>query len=159
MKAHKLINFGIPFLGGALLLVIVGITFLQIVLREFFDYSFNWSDEVAQFCITWMVLIGSIWVTKNNRHLEVGIKLHKKLNERQVCLIDGILALMFAGISALVAYQSAFFALQQWTMESMSLSWMKMGYVFIALPLFMLTSCYYNLRDFYKNIRLIFKKD
>jgi TRAP-type C4-dicarboxylate transport system permease small subunit len=159
MKANKLINYGIPILGGAFLLMIVGITFLNIVLREFFDYSFNWSDEVAQFCMTWMVLIGSIWVTKSNRHLEVGIKLHKKLNERQVCLIDGILALMFAGISALVAYQGALFALQQWTMESMSLSWMKMGYVFIALPLFMLASCYYNLRNFYKNIRLIFKKD
>jgi TRAP-type C4-dicarboxylate transport system permease small subunit len=158
MKSGKLINFGIPNLCGALLVVIVGLTFLQIVLRQFFDFTFNWSDEIAQFAMTWLALLGSIWANKNDKHLNTGLKLHKKFNEKQILLIDGILALVIAGIAAVVVYQTAIFTSQQWNLESMSLPWLKMGYVFIVLPIAMLTTCYYYLKSFLKILHSYFKK-
>jgi TRAP-type C4-dicarboxylate transport system permease small subunit len=91
MKPEKIVNSGIPILGGILLLFMVTVTFLQIILREFFNFSLNWSDEVTQLCMTWMVLFGSIWATKNNHHLNIGFKLHQKLNNRQILLIDSFL--------------------------------------------------------------------
>ena len=99
MKSEKLINSGIPILCGVLLILIVSLTFLQIVLRQFFKFSLNWSDEVSQFCMTWMVLFGSIWATKNGQHLNTGFKLHKKLNKRLSGLIDGILARVDGGFN------------------------------------------------------------
>jgi TRAP-type C4-dicarboxylate transport system permease small subunit len=158
MKIEKLINSGIPILSGTLLGIIVLLTFLQIVLRGIFNYTFNWSDEVSQFLASWMVLFGSIWVTKYNRHLNTGLKLHQKLNERQIYLIDGILALIIAIIVAMVAYQSTIFTFLSMDGESLSLRWLKMGYVFIPLPLAMLFICYYYLKSFFKNIWLVFKK-
>jgi C4-dicarboxylate transporter DctQ subunit len=158
MKLEKLTN-SIPIFGGALLAVIVTLTFLQIVLRQIFSFSLSWSDEVSQFCMTWLALIGSIWLTKCDRHLNTGLKLHQKLHKWQLRLVDSILALVIAIITLVVAYQSAIFALQQVTMEATSLPWIKMGYIFIALPLAMLAACYYYLKSFFKNIWLILKKD
>jgi TRAP-type C4-dicarboxylate transport system permease small subunit len=159
MKLEKLINSGIPFLCGALLVVMVGLTFLQIVLRNLFSSGMSWSDEISQFCMTWMVLFGSIWASKNNLHLNTGLKLHQKLNEKQACLIDGLLDLVLVAVGAVVAYQTVMFAFTALGIESLSLSWVKMGYVFIAMPLAMLGLCYYSLKSFFKNLAGIFKKD
>jgi C4-dicarboxylate transporter DctQ subunit len=159
MKLEKIIDSGVPILCIALLMIIVILTFLQIILRQFFNYTFNWSDEVSQFCMTWLALFGSIWATKNSQHLNTGFKLHKKLNKRQNYLIDSVLALVIAGVSAVVAYQSAIFSFAAMGVESLSLPWLKMGYVFIVLPLAMLAFCYYHLKSFFKNFSGIFKKD
>jgi TRAP-type C4-dicarboxylate transport system permease small subunit len=159
MKISKLIDFSIRIFGGVLLLAMVSLTFLQIVLRQFFNLSLNWSDEVSQFCMTWLALFGGIWATKNNKHLNTGFMIQQKFDRRIIHLIDSILALVIIGIAAVVAYQCAIFTSQQWVMESLSLRWLKMGYVFIALPIFMLATCYYYLKSFFKNVQLIFKKD
>jgi TRAP-type C4-dicarboxylate transport system permease small subunit len=158
MKIEKIFNTVISILSGTLLLGMVTVTFLQIVVRQFFDISLNWTDEVTQYFMTWLALLGSIWVTKNNRHLNTGFKMHRKLNERQICLIDGILALIIVGVAALVAYQSVMFSFLAMDVESLSLPWLKLGYVFIALPIFMLAVCYYYLKIFYKNFIRLFKK-
>jgi TRAP-type C4-dicarboxylate transport system permease small subunit len=157
-KLEQLINSGIPIFGGLMLSTMVGLTFLQIVLREFFNSTLNWSDELSQFCMTWLALIGSIWATKNNQHLNTGLKLYKNLNDWKVRLIDSIIALAIVVTAALVAYQSIIFALQQWNLDSLSLPWIKMGYIFIALPLFMIAVCYYYLKSFFKNIFWYFQK-
>jgi TRAP-type C4-dicarboxylate transport system permease small subunit len=159
MKLEKLINSGIPILCGVLLILMVSFTFVQIVLRQFFNYSLNWSDEISQFCLTWLALLGLIWANENGQHLNTGIKLHKKSNQRLIASIDGILALVIVGIAAVVTYQSAIFTLKQWSMESLSLRWLKMGYVFIALPIAMLATCCSYLKIFFKNLVVIFKKD
>jgi TRAP-type C4-dicarboxylate transport system permease small subunit len=158
MKIEKLINFCIPVFCGILLILMTGVVFMQIVFREFFNFSLNWSDEVAQFIMMWMVLLGSIWLTKHDQHLNTGIKLHKNLNERLSILIDGILALVTIASTAIVAYQSLTFSFLAMRFSSSSLLWLKMGYVYIVLPLFMLSVCYYSLKNFFKNLVLFFKK-
>jgi TRAP-type C4-dicarboxylate transport system permease small subunit len=159
MKLEKLVSCGIPILSGVLLAGIVGVTFLQIVLREFFNFSLNWSDEITCLCMTWLTLVGSIWVTKNDKHLNTGLKLHGKLKRRQICLIDSILALIIVCMAAVIAYQSAIFSFSAMGIDFLSLPGLKMGWAFIALPLFMLAVCYYYTKSFLKNLVLIFKKD
>jgi TRAP-type C4-dicarboxylate transport system permease small subunit len=159
MKLEKLINSGIPIICGVLLVIIVSVTFLQIFLRNFFNFGLPWYDEVSQFSMTWMVLIGTIWLTKNGQHLNTGLKLHQKLKAWQICLIEGVLALALAGIAAVVAYQTAIGTLSAMSTDSVSFKWLKMGYVYSIMPLAMLGVCYYYLKSFFKNLRFIFKKD
>jgi C4-dicarboxylate transporter DctQ subunit len=159
MKIEKIIDVGIPVFGGVLLVLMTLITFVQIILREFFNFSLNWSDEVAQFFMTWLALFGSIWVTKNNQHLNTGLKLQQKLNERQISVIDAMIALVISGIAVVVTYQTAIFAFTSMSADSLSLPWLKLGYVFIALPVFMLFVVYYYLQSFLKSLAFIFKKD
>jgi TRAP-type C4-dicarboxylate transport system permease small subunit len=159
MKLEKLINSGIPIICGMLLIVIVSLTFVQIVLRNLFDSGLVWSDDVAQFAMSWMVLFSTIWLTKNNQHLNTGMKLHQKLNKRAICLIDGILALVIAIIAAVVAYQSAIFTFLSMNVDSMAIPWLKMGYVFVMLPIAMLGVFYYYIKSVFKKFAFIFKKD
>jgi TRAP-type C4-dicarboxylate transport system permease small subunit len=158
MKLGKLINFIIEIIGGTLLLMIVLLTFSRIVFRQFFNFNIVWSDEVSQFCMSWLALLGSICLTKDNQHLNTGLKLHKKFKEWQVCLIDSILDLVIISITAVVAYQSVKFSYMAMDTVSLSLPWVKMGYIFIALPVFMSAVCYYYLKSFFKNLTSILKK-
>jgi TRAP-type C4-dicarboxylate transport system permease small subunit len=156
MKLNRLVNSFIPNSCAGLLFLMVSFIFSQIVGREIFNFSLNWSDEGSQFCMMWMVLLGSIYLTKYDRHLNTGLKLHRKLNERLVALIDGILALATVVSAAVVAYQSAIFSFSGF--KAVSLPWLNMMYVYIALPIFMLAFCYYYLKSFFKNLVLFFKK-
>jgi TRAP-type C4-dicarboxylate transport system permease small subunit len=153
----KIINRGIPILCGILLMGILGLIFWQVVLRNCFNTGMNWSDEVSQFCMTWLVLLGSIWASKNNQHLKTGLKLHKKCNKRLVHIIDSILDLFLVVVGAVTAYQTTMFTLERFNTTALSLTWMKMGYVFIAMPLAMLGLAYYSLKDFLKNLACLFK--
>jgi C4-dicarboxylate transporter DctQ subunit len=159
MKLGKLINSGIPILCGVLLLSIVSCVIMQVIARVFFNFSFNWSNEMSQFCMTWLALFGSIWLDKNNRQISTGLKWHKNLNPWLVCLIDGILALVIFIFAAILVYQSAIYVWATMDTSSLSLSWLKMGYVFIAVPLAMLAACYYYLKNFFENVTRVFKKD
>jgi TRAP-type C4-dicarboxylate transport system permease small subunit len=159
MKFDKIIDSGIEILCGVLLIFITAATFLQIVLRQFFNFSLNWSDELSQFCMMWVALFVSIWADKNGRQLNTGLRLHQKLNKRLACLIDSVLALLIVGIAAVVAYQSALFTLLSMGSVSLSLGWIKMGYVYVVIPIAMLATCYYYLKSFLKNILAFFKKD
>jgi TRAP-type C4-dicarboxylate transport system permease small subunit len=159
VKSNKLVDFGIPIFGGFMLIMMVGLTFVQIVGREFFDYSFNWSDEVAQFSMTWLALFGSIWCAKNNHHLNTGMRIHEKLGGKLVYLIDAILSLLIIVISLVIAYQCAIFSSQQMVMESMSLPWVKMGYIYIVFPIAMVASGYYYFKAFVEKLVFLFKKE
>jgi TRAP-type C4-dicarboxylate transport system permease small subunit len=159
MKTVKLINSVIPIITGTLLVVIVVCVFLRIVLRNFFNTGLSWSDEITQFAVTWMVLFGAIWATQNNNHLSAGIKLHQKLSGRQMHFIDGILALLIAGVTAVVGYRSALYAFSAMGFSAMSLPWLKMGCVFLAFPLALFVICCFFLKSFFENMALIFKKD
>jgi TRAP-type C4-dicarboxylate transport system permease small subunit len=159
MKLEKLVDSGIPIICGALLVGICAITFGQIVLRNVFNTGLMWYDDVSQFFLSWLVLFSTIWLTKNNRHLGTGLKIYQKLNNRQTCLIDGILELMIAIIAAVVVYQSALFAFLVMDIGAVSLPWLKMGCVYIMLPIAMLGVFYYSIKSFFKNLALVFKKD
>jgi TRAP-type C4-dicarboxylate transport system permease small subunit len=159
MKLKKIIDTGIPILCGVLLAGILGLTFWQVVLRNCFSGGMNWSDEVSQFFMTWLVLFGSIWASKNNQHLKTGFKLHEKLNKRLIHIIDSILDLLLIIVGVVTAYQTTIFTLERFNTTALSLLWMKMGYVFIMMPLAMLGLAYYSLKDFLKNLASIFKID
>jgi TRAP-type C4-dicarboxylate transport system permease small subunit len=159
MKFEKFINSFVPILCGVLLVVIVVVTFAQIVLRNFFDSGLPWYDDVSQFSMSWLALFGSMWATQNHQHLDTGLKLHRKFNKKLYCLTEGLLALLIVGSAVLLAYQSTVFCLTSMSVSSIALPWLKMGYVFIALPLAMLFLCYYYLRSFFKNLVCIFKED
>jgi TRAP-type C4-dicarboxylate transport system permease small subunit len=159
MKLGKLVNSGIPIICGAFLVIITALIFLQIILRNIFNTGLRWYDDVSQFFMSWLVLLSAIWLTKNNQHLNTGLKLHQKLNKRTICLIDGILELGIAIIALVVAYQGTIFTFAAMDIQAVSLPWLKMGYVYVMLPIAMLGVFYYSIKSFFRNLTLIFKKE
>jgi TRAP-type C4-dicarboxylate transport system permease small subunit len=159
MKLGKLVDSGVPIICGILLVLIVTLTFIQIVLRDCFNVGLPWYDDVSQYFMMWIVLFSTIWLTKNNQHLNTGLKLQQKFNKSLVFLIESILSLMIAGIAGVVSYQSAIFAWESLSIDSIALPWLKMGYVFVMLPVAMLSVTYYYLKNFFRDLISLLKKD
>jgi TRAP-type C4-dicarboxylate transport system permease small subunit len=159
MKLERLIKLGIPILCGVLLGAIVSLIFLQVVLRQFFNFSLSWIDEITQICLTWNVLFGFIWATKYGENLNTHIYIHHRFNKRLINLIDGFLDFVIIIVTIVVAYRSARFSVTAMEFSTVSLSWLKLGYVFIVIPLVMLAVCYFYLKSFFKNVLLIYKKN
>ncbi|MCP5520240.1 MAG: TRAP transporter small permease [Verrucomicrobiales bacterium] len=63
--------------GAALLLVLCGVTTLQVVSRYVLASPFSWTEEVATLVFGWLVFIGASLALKQNEHfvIEVGVDL------------------------------------------------------------------------------------
>lgn len=60
---------GIEILIAIFLIVMIGLMFMNVVLRYFFSKGFAWSEEIARICFIYLVYLGSIEAAKDNRHL------------------------------------------------------------------------------------------
>ena len=87
-------------LGGMVLLA-----FGQIVLRNFFDIGFFWSDELLRLMVLWLTVAGAVAASRGDNHLSIAV-LDRFLPPRALAVIKIILHLFTAGICALVAWHS-----------------------------------------------------
>ncbi|MGD8401552.1 MAG: TRAP transporter small permease [Bacillota bacterium] len=158
MKAGKQFDSMLQNLLGGLLLVIVGITFFQVLMRYFFKGSLAWGEEISRYIMVWMTYIGAIWLSKNGKHLNVGIKLQKKLGKKAVALIDILIDLCLMAFGLVVTYYGFLFVQSTLNYAATSITWLRMGYVFVSMPIAMFFIFYYSLQNLIKNIAGFFKK-
>lgn len=52
-----------------LMLLLVAITFLQVVCRFALKIPISWSQETVQFCFVWIIFLGAALAVKENTHL------------------------------------------------------------------------------------------
>ena len=52
-----------------LMVLLVAVTFLQVVCRFVFKVPISWSQETVQFCFVWIIFLGSALAVKENTHL------------------------------------------------------------------------------------------
>ncbi|PLS17707.1 TRAP transporter small permease [Bacillus sp. M6-12] len=51
----------------------VGLVFLNVVLRYFFNSGITWSEELARYMFVWIIFLGAIVAAKDKAHLGVDI--------------------------------------------------------------------------------------
>lgn len=61
---EKFINKTFLSLGCLFFLVIVVMTFVQVITRYVINASFPWAEEFLRFCYTWMILFGILTTTQ-----------------------------------------------------------------------------------------------
>lgn len=61
---EKFINKTFLSLGCLFFLVLVGMTFVQVITRYVINISFPWAEEFLRFCYTWMILFGILTTTQ-----------------------------------------------------------------------------------------------
>lgn len=99
---HRLSDRVNAFTEGTLfvsLLLLVGVTFLQVVFRFFFT-ALTWSEELSSFLLVWVSLLGMAVGFKRGSHIAVTFlleKLHPFLR-KVVQVLIAILGLLFFGI-------------------------------------------------------------
>lgn len=84
------------------LLVLVGVTFLQVVFRFFFT-ALTWSEELSSFLLVWVSLLGMAVGFKRGSHIAVTFLL-EKLSPSLRKWVQIIIALMGLGFFGIVVY-------------------------------------------------------
>lgn len=82
----------------------------QIFLRNFFDYSLFWGDEMLRLMVLWLTVAGGLAASRMDKHISIEVLdrfLPGKLQLTAKILID----LFTAGICALFSWQSARFVM------------------------------------------------
>lgn len=80
----KLANNIEEILSVILFTIMTVLIFLQILFREFAEFSLDWTEELGRYSFIWLVYISASLAVKHNRHLRievVEVLLPKKLSK------------------------------------------------------------------------------
>jgi len=97
------------FVESAALVVLLGSMILlsvsQIVLRQLFDGSLVWADELIKIIVLWLAMVGSIAAARDNRHIRIDLLSHV-LPTRMVMLARVVVDLFAAVVCGIIAWQA-----------------------------------------------------
>lgn len=93
-----------------LLLGMIGLSVAQIVLRNFFDLGFYWSDELLRTLVLWIALAGAVAASRTDKHISINL-LDTLLGPKSKRLVKMVVHAFGAVICALLAWFSFEFAL------------------------------------------------
>jgi C4-dicarboxylate transporter, DctQ subunit len=89
-----------------LLIVMVGLAFTQVILRNVFSSGFLWADPFLRYTVLWVGFLGAVIATKEEKHFGVDF-LNRLLPPRALHAIK-IIVDLFAGIVAFLLMRAAF---------------------------------------------------
>lgn len=86
------------------------LAFGQIVLRNFLDIAFIWSDEALRLMVLWLAVAGAVAASRGDRHINIAV-LDRFLRGRASRLKDAVIHAFTAAISGIVAWHGLLFVL------------------------------------------------
>ncbi|MFB0505324.1 MAG: TRAP transporter small permease [Thermodesulfobacteriota bacterium] len=89
----------------SLLTLMVGLAFLQIVLRIFFDTGILWGDPVLRHVLLWAGLLGATMATKEGKHINIDV-ISRLLPDRGKVVIQAVTDLFSTFICILLILAS-----------------------------------------------------
>lgn len=111
----KLDNLFERLVKGILIILtstIMGVVFVEVIMRYIFHSSLYWAEEIARFSFVWMVMLGSAFLLRESGHVAVtfvtqrvkGV-LKKVLDISVYLLINFFVAIVFLGGLSLAKQQ------------------------------------------------------
>lgn len=100
--------------------VMVAVVFAQVVARYGFNRSFGWADEIGRLAFVWSIFLGMAAAVRARGHIAIGLLLDQLPGIARSAARAAI-ALACAALSAIVAWEGALIALDQWDEQMMSL--------------------------------------
>lgn len=85
----------------------------QIVLRNFFDFSLFWGDEMLRLMVLWLTVAGGLAASRLDRHISVEV-LDRFLPDKLQTPVKIILDIFTASVCALISWQSARFVISSY---------------------------------------------
>lgn len=97
----------IEIIAILILIILTGIVFLQVILRNFFETGFVWVEELSRFLLLSMVLISAPVVFFHGEHVKFDLLSRKlSLKARKIhSLILVLLVVFFYGVYVISHYQ------------------------------------------------------
>jgi len=105
-KLLDAINTFMEYLMGILFLVLVGITFQEVLRRYLFNDPTHWASESCRFLLIWMTFTGACIVTRLVTHLTMGFTIHRFVNRTTSKIIKVFISLAAAVSMIVLTYYS-----------------------------------------------------
>lgn len=137
---------------GVLFLLTFFVTIVIQVITRISGVSAIWTEEVATYSFIWSVFMGAAVMLNRREHFQFDFLL-KKLkgkSKNSLFLFNDLLLLAFS----LAIFYYGIQAVQNfWSYTWTSLEQMKMGYVWISIPIMGATMSIYTLAHIFRNIK------
>ncbi len=123
------------YICRTLLTFFVILLFAQILSREFFDYSFSWSEELATYLFVWFVFFGASYAAKLGAHNRVTFQF-KPFPKKVVPWIEGFADLFWLFFNFYFIYLSTDFVFNKinpfWKSQTLGV---PMKYFYLIFPI------------------------
>lgn len=117
-----------------LLAFFVILLFIQILLREFFQYSISWGEELATYLFVWFVFLGACYACRLSAHNRVTFQF-KMLPKKVSVAIEAFSDLIWVAFNLYFIYLSYTFVFVKmnlfWKSQTMGI---PMKYFYMILP-------------------------
>lgn len=130
----KLIDNLENYLCQVLLVAFVVILFAQIVLRNLFDHSLAWGDELATYLFVWFAYLGAVYAAKMSAHNRVTFqfKFFPRVVETVCSIVTDLLWIAFNAVFVYLSYDFVFNKMNTfWTSQTLGV---PMKYFYLVLP-------------------------
>ncbi|GGK06363.1 hypothetical protein GCM10007063_31080 [Lentibacillus kapialis] len=138
------IVFGVTFLVIFFLTVL-----LQIVTRHL-SISVIWTEEVANYSFVWAVFMGAAVMVNRRDHFNFDI-LQKKLGGKKKFFLNMLNDIILVLFNITILYFGIKVVQKFWDYNWTALPDMKMGYVWISIPIMAITMIIYSLSHMLKH--------
>ena len=135
MAIYRFLDNIESYICRTLLAVFVCLLFAQILSREFFGYSFSWSEELATYMFVWFVFFGASYAAKLYAHNRVTFQF-KLVSKRFAHIVEAIADLFWIAFNVYFVYLSfnfVFFKMNLfWKSQTLGV---PMKYIYLILPI------------------------
>jgi TRAP-type C4-dicarboxylate transport system permease small subunit len=138
----------------SLLLIMVGLAFLQIVLRIFFSYGILWGDVALRHLVLWVGLFGAMVATRESKHIHIDI-LPRLLTGKAKALLGILLDFFSAFVCLLLTFAGFKFVSDEFMMKTTSFLQIPGWIVAVIFPLaFSIITVHFGLNGLVKVLGL-----
>jgi TRAP-type C4-dicarboxylate transport system permease small subunit len=153
MKNPKFILMNLEEFFSCFFFFIMCISVALGVIARFFDLALVWTDELARYTFIWSVLLGTVVVFKQKKHIAVdliGSAFSEKIN-----LVIRVLTHVIMMVIFFILFRYGWILTQQtWNVPTTSLQ-IPTGFVYLSVPLSSFLLIIYTLKELYQ---ITFKK-
>lgn len=143
---------------GVIFLSIFFIAILVQIVTRYIGVSVIWTEEVANYSFIWAIFMGAAVMVNRREHFSFDFlsqKLKGKKRAGLLTVIDAIVAI-FAFFITLYGYEAV---TTFWNYNWLSLPELKMGYIWIAIPVMGVTMLIYSLNHIVNHIKVLLNKE
>ncbi|WP_079477599.1 TRAP transporter small permease [Halobacillus salinus] len=137
---------------GVLFLVAFFITIIYQVITRFIGVSAIWTGEVATYSFIWAVFMGASVMLNRREHFKFDLLIRKLKGKGKssLTLVNDLIILAFSAALTVFGWQAM---INFWDYNWVSLPQLKMGYVWLSVPLMGLTMSIYTLAHIFRNVK------
>lgn len=137
------------------ILFVTALVTLGIILKNIFNFSFPWTEELCQYVMVWVACIGGVISVEKHDHVSVDI-IYNILPKKIHAYYKMVLAIISTVFLAIFAYYSYLqvVTIKETARVSVTMPWFQMWWMYLAT----LVGCALMSIEYFKTIFVLFKE-